>query len=629
MYQMIKKRKQTTCSDDLKSKRKKPSNQCQHAGCVTRSTFNHEGQKTALYCKSHALIGMVDIKHPRCQHTEERSDGIVRCTTRPNFNHEGQKTALYCKSHALTGMVDIKSRRCQHTEERSDGIVRCTTRSTFNHEGQKTALYCKSHALTGMVDIKSRRCQHTEERSDGIVRCTTQPSFNHEGQKTALYCKTHALTGMVDILNRRCQQAGCTTHPSFNHEGQKTALYCKSHALTGMVNIVSPRCQQAGCTTLPTFNHEGQKTALYCKNHALTGMVNIVSPRCQHTEERSDGIVRCTKGPCFNHEGQKTALYCKSHALTGMVNIVSPRCQHTEERSDGIVRCTTGPSFNHEGQKTALYCKTHALTGMVDIKNPRCQHTEERIDGIVRCTKGSWNGIPGHRPTHCAEHRTDGMITHPLRRCEENKCPSFALYGMNSTPTHCESHKAPQHMNLVQHTCVICEVLDYVDDERKCGRCSEYLTKKLHLRKQRQVKLWMDAHLNLKNYTSYDRQWDGGSCGKERPDFVWDCKTHYVILEVDEFQHRERPCECEQTRMVNVVQGMGMPCLWVRYNPDEFKGQKASLKERDRRELLEKWLMECQISIPTSSQDYCRVTYLFFDGFQVNQPMSIEKIPIL
>ena len=380
-----------------------------------------------------------------------------------------------------------------------------------------------------------------------------------------------------------------------------------------MVDIQHRHCQHAGCTKIPHFNYEGHNKTLYCKVHALSGMVDIQHRRCQH--------VGCPKHPTFNHEGEKQRLYCKIHALPGMVDIHSRRCQY--------VGCTKGPSFNHEGQKTALYCKMHSLSGMTDIKTLHCQHTEEQSDGIVRCTKQPRNGIPGHRPTHCAEHRTDGMIAHPKRKCEENKCQSFALYGMNSTPTHCDEHKSPQHMNLVHHACVVCSVLDYVDDDKKCGRCSEYLTKKLHLRKQRQVKLWMDAHLNLKNYTSYDRQWDGGSCGKERPDFVWDCKTHYVILEVDEFQHRERPCECEQTRMVNVVQGMGMPCLWVRYNPDEFKGQKASLKERDRRELLEKWVGECQTLTPVDSSDYCRVTYLFFDGFQVGQTIPIERLPVI
>ena len=81
--------------------------------------------------------------------------------------------------------------------------------------------------------------------------------------------------------------------------------------------------------------------------------------------------------------------------------------------------------------------------------------------------------------------------------------------------------------------------------------------------------------------------------------------------------------------MVNVTQSFGLPCLWVRYNPDEFKGQKSTLKERERRELLEKFLLESRESIPSSSQEFCRVTHLFFDGFKVGQPISYEKIPML
>ena len=115
----------------------------------------------------------------------------------------------------------------------------------------------------------------------------------------------------------------------------------------------------------------------------------------------------------------------------------------------------------------------------------------------------------------------------------------------------------------------------------------------------------------------------------ERPDFVWDCKTHYVILEVDEFQHNDRPCECEQTCMVNVTQSLGRPCLWVRYNPDDFKGQKASLKELRRREMLEKYLIQCHHSSPQNPSEFCRVSYLFFDGFKVNQPIAMEIIPIM
>jgi hypothetical protein len=47
-----------------------------------------------------------------------------------------------------------------------------------------------------------------------------------------------------------------------------------------------------------------------------------------------------------------------------------------------------------------------------------------------------------------------------------------------------------------------------------------------------------------------------------------------VILEVDEEQHLGRPCECEQTRMINVSQNLAAPrTLWIRYNPEARAGR--------------------------------------------------------
>jgi hypothetical protein len=34
------------------------------------------------------------------------------CNTQPNCNYEGQTKALYCATHKLDGMVDIKNKRC-------------------------------------------------------------------------------------------------------------------------------------------------------------------------------------------------------------------------------------------------------------------------------------------------------------------------------------------------------------------------------------------------------------------------------------------------------------------------------------------------------------------------------------
>jgi hypothetical protein len=45
----------------------------------------------------------------------------------------------------------------------------------------------------------------------------------------------------------------------------------------------------------------------------------------------------------------------------------------------------------------------------------------------------------------------------------------------------------------------------------------------------------------------------------------------YVILECDEHQHRDRACECEQTRMINISQSLGgLPVYFIRWNPDNY-----------------------------------------------------------
>jgi hypothetical protein len=65
---------------------------------------------------------------------------------------------------------------------------------------------------------------------------------------------------------------------------------------------------------------------------------------------------------------------------------------------------------------------------------------------------------------------------------------------------------------------------------------------------------------------------DGGQCGKERPDRVYDFGYCIVVLECDENQHKERACECEQTRMINIGQTFGgVPVHYIRWNPDQYK----------------------------------------------------------
>lgn len=83
---------------------------------------------------------------------------------------------------------------------------------------------------------------------------------------------------------------------------------------------------------------------------------------------------------------------------------------------------------------------------------------------------------------------------------------------------------------------------------------------------------------------------EGPSCGRERPDFQIDCETHFVYVEVDEHQHNSYVCECEQTRMINLVEARGMPVRFIRYNPDVYepmKGQRKMKFEQREKKLIE------------------------------------------
>jgi hypothetical protein len=71
------------------------------------------------------------------------------------------------------------------------------------------------------------------------------------------------------------------------------------------------------------------------------------------------------------------------------------------------------------------------------------------------------------------------------------------------------------------------------------------------------------------------------------PDIRYDCTLHnreddtytpyFLIVEVDEFQHRGASYKCDQQRMYDIVAKLGAPCIFIRYNPDTK--EKDSLKK--------------------------------------------------
>ena len=60
-------------------------------------------------------------------------------------------------------------------------------------------------------------------------------------------------------------------------------------------------------------------------------------------------------------------------------------------------------------------------------------------------------------------------------------------------------------------------------------------------------------------------------CSKRRPDMLLDLGYQIIILEIDENQHIDYDCSCENKRMMELSQDLGhRPIVFIRFNPDDY-----------------------------------------------------------
>jgi len=246
---------------------------CIYPNCNVRSNYNIDGETKALYCATHKLNGMVDVKNKTCIYPN--------CKVQPNYNINGETKGLYCSTHKLDGMVDVKNKTCIYPN--------CKVNPIYNINGETKGLYCSIHKLDAMVDVKNKTCIYPN--------CKVQPKYNIEGRKKGLYCSSHKLDGMVNVISKTCIYPNCKVRPNYNINGQTTALYCSSHKLDGMVDVKNKTCIYPNCKVQPKYNIECKTNGLYCSTHKLDGMVDVKHKTCNNEW-------------CFTRVTEKYEGYC-------------------------------------------------------------------------------------------------------------------------------------------------------------------------------------------------------------------------------------------------------------------------------------------------------------------------------
>jgi hypothetical protein len=498
------------------------------------------------------------------------------CGKRASFNISGESKGRFCAEHKEPNMVNVKDKTCEF-----DG---CTTIPIYNIFGETTGRFCAAHKEPNMIDVKNKTC--------GFNGCDKQPAYNISGESKGRFCAAHKEPNMIDVKAKKCEFDGCTKQPAYNISGESKRRFCAEHKEPNMVNVKAKMCEFTGCTKQPAYNISGDSKGRFCAEHKEPNMVNVKAKMCEF-----DG---CTKIPIYNISGETTARFCVTHKEPNMVNVKAKTCEFTG--------CNKIPSYNISDESKGRFCAEHKEPNMVDVTHKSCDYND--------CYSRSSYGLLGKGISRCSTHKQKGMITTPNRKCETPCCHLLGTHEYDGI-RYCEDHKPDNAENLGIEKCISCG-LDDILTNGKCSTCDPQTIQTIRHAKENRVKDVLTA-ASIK--TVHDKMLEGTYCGRERPDFQIDCGTHFVYVEVDEHQHNSYACECEQTRMVNLVNIRGMPVRWIRYNPDSYeplKGQRSVKKEQREKKLVEyvKWAMNHS---PQEEENFSDVLYLFYNEYDTKE----------
>ena len=292
-----------------------------------------------ILCKTHILINMVDVKHPKC---------CVCNETRPTFNYPSQKPAKYCKTCKTHDMVDVNHDKCGSCKQ---------TRPSFNYPNKLIPSHCDDCKLDGMINIVSRKCNCGKH----------QPRFNYPDTYPANYCGECKLIDMVNIIDKKCITCGLY-EGSFNLPNKFPAEYCWNCSTEYMINVKQKKCECKDCTDPAYYNYHG-KSPIYCSKHKLPKMITLPTKQCINKECKDlaiYGIVR--------------PEYCKKHKeeiKNSLLTSVEKKCE----------KCDLKLLLNDD--KICSYCsgyyiKKHEITikQLFDINNILYTYYNICINGI-------------------------------------------------------------------------------------------------------------------------------------------------------------------------------------------------------------------------------------------------------
>lgn len=265
-------------------------------------------------------------------------------------------------------------------------------------------------------------------------------------------------------------------------------------------------------------------------------------------EERVCAFHRCLINNCDEKRSSKGM--CNKHYLQA-----SKRCLH--EGCRNMIQ-TKGLCLKHAGKEKVKKCSENDCTKFAH-KGGKCYtHGEPQ----KRCSEEGCESI-AKKGGVCIRHGAD------FPKCIHPGCN----YGRRKDGL-CEAH------HPTARKCINCQFYQVRIKGEMCSICAGYRENSEEFKLRDLINIWFQD-MNI----IHDKIIEG-SCLRYRPDFFIEApKGHIIIVEVDEYNHKDYDINCEVVRMFNIQQAIMTPIVFVRYNPDTYKpdGNKTKALKRKHR----------------------------------------------
>jgi hypothetical protein len=354
-------------------------------------------------------------------------------------------------------------------------------------------------------------------------KCTKSALYNLKDCSPS-YCSLHKTGEMIDVFSVKCDYTDengetCNKSVSFGYPDKKKKIRCAKHRLEGMIDLKHPPCQELECNNSRSYGFPNDKAASYCSEHKKDGMINVKHKKCE----------KCGQIPSYNYDGGTRARFCKEHKLEDMVDVTHKRCEYNG--------CIHRPIYNFYTETKPKFCINHKSEEMIDVANKFCEYNN--------CTRRPvYNFETESKPIYCSDHKNKNMVNVYSKKCFNEWCEERFI------------------KNKYENYCIRCFVNLFPDKPNS----RNYKTK------EKAVCDFVLENFSNVTWISDKRIQDG--CSRRRPDLLLDLGYQVIIIEIDENQHIDYDCSCENKRLMELSKDVGhRNIIFIRFNPDEYKNR--------------------------------------------------------